>query len=349
MGSVSSRRISFAFEKLIKKGRVRKCLLEGQGCSGPVIGAHSIQNAGILELLVEDGHVYTLETSIGRFGPELKLKRTGRGIASTFPGFCSYHDNNLFNEIDFNADRIPIVFTDRQKALFFLRAVSIEGWKKQSVLNSFDSLTVALSRNNFSEVSKILKLPEEIAQDAIKKPQMLESSMRGHLQGLEDMEKTMGSLLWQRRKNKFHSTISYHWIFNFKSNIAVVSGVSPLRDIEGKFLYKKHLPALGEMCHLGLTVFEAQGKVNVLISYLKKDQHILGPLLEQVCILAKDESRMMKWVSEFIAENCENVVFRPKFINSLSSQQKDELEKVFAWGPLYGGPPKKDFSFSFFE
>lgn len=71
-------------------------------CSGNIVQAHTIQRRGSLEKISRNGHVYTFRTDAAKIiktgTPEINL--IGISKASTFTGFCSYHDNDLFKPIE---------------------------------------------------------------------------------------------------------------------------------------------------------------------------------------------------------------------------------------------------------
>jgi hypothetical protein len=70
-------------------------------CESSAIRAHSIQNSQTLDLLVRNNHVKTLTKRIDKEkGPEISFGDVGRNQATTFEGFCSRHDAEIFAPID---------------------------------------------------------------------------------------------------------------------------------------------------------------------------------------------------------------------------------------------------------
>ena len=72
-------------------------------CNGGIVRAHSLSKKGALEQIALDQHVYTYPRGIGTLRSndgKLRLVRTGINEASTFSGFCSYHDSHTFEPID---------------------------------------------------------------------------------------------------------------------------------------------------------------------------------------------------------------------------------------------------------
>ena len=81
--------------------KFHRCLADPMTCENKPIRAHSVQNRQCLDLLVEDGHVWTMGLHVDKSkGPVLKFKKTGRNKASTFTGLCAQHDSDLFRPID---------------------------------------------------------------------------------------------------------------------------------------------------------------------------------------------------------------------------------------------------------
>lgn len=82
------------------KVRFEKCLDPTLSCTEKAINAHSVQNATSLGLIAEDNHVYELRMRVKNGSPECLFEKVGRNQASTFPGFCSRHDTEIFQPID---------------------------------------------------------------------------------------------------------------------------------------------------------------------------------------------------------------------------------------------------------
>jgi hypothetical protein len=83
--------------------QLNRCLAPGMTCTAEAIRAHSIQNSQVLHLLARDGHVKALTKKIdGNSGPVISFDDVGRNRATTFAGFCSEHDSNIFKALDLN-------------------------------------------------------------------------------------------------------------------------------------------------------------------------------------------------------------------------------------------------------
>src|SRR5690606_27172758 len=74
-----------------------------------IIKAHSIQKASILQKISRNQHVYSFSSEMGdliKSGGVLKPKLIGINNASTFTGFCNYHDTETFKPIETNTIEI---------------------------------------------------------------------------------------------------------------------------------------------------------------------------------------------------------------------------------------------------
>lgn len=110
---------------------VAKCLAPVQPrCSARPIRSHSIQRNGPLRMLAEDNHVMMFSSDVSNFdeGPSVEAKLVGVKKATTFPGLCEHHDNEIFCDIE--SGEIDTL-TSRQELLFAYRALLREVYAKE--------------------------------------------------------------------------------------------------------------------------------------------------------------------------------------------------------------------------
>lgn len=132
---------------LNREARIKQCLHPIKDeCSKKIIKAHAIQNNRILNKLSQNGCVVTMDGSSNLIFQSAQKK--GRKIATTFTGFCSYHDKILFQEIE---DR---EFNKSQKQIFLLtyRTLSWHYQKKQEQINA-KNIFIDNMRNQGYELS----------------------------------------------------------------------------------------------------------------------------------------------------------------------------------------------------
>lgn len=112
---------------LIQRYRIGECLhFDKRSCRGEIIDAHSIQNNRILNKISKDGHVmmFSYDFDID----DMVMKRIGRRVATTFNGFCQYHDVEVFKPIEiYDYDQS----NQEQNCLFAYRALIKELYAKK--------------------------------------------------------------------------------------------------------------------------------------------------------------------------------------------------------------------------
>jgi len=104
--------------------KINRCLAPSGTCEEPAIRAHSVQNAAVMDLLHRDGHLKVTSLRVkGDNPPVMVWKDVGRNHATTFEGFCSAHDTDLFRPID----NKPFDEADQEQLfLYAYRAVARE-------------------------------------------------------------------------------------------------------------------------------------------------------------------------------------------------------------------------------
>ena len=102
-------------------------------CNGNIVKAHTIQRNGGLSQIAERGHVYSYPIHFSdRFKQEGPPEPILVGVkkASTFTGFCQYHDSNVFAPIENG----PIKINEKSAFLLAYRAICREVFAKKGVL-----------------------------------------------------------------------------------------------------------------------------------------------------------------------------------------------------------------------
>jgi hypothetical protein len=103
-------------------------------CDGPIIQAHTIQKNGGLSKIARDGHVYLIRPA--RVWTEdhfLEAQLLGVNSASTFTGFCRYHDNLTFAPIE----KASFQANEQHTFLLAYRGICHELFQKSAQSNSF--------------------------------------------------------------------------------------------------------------------------------------------------------------------------------------------------------------------
>jgi hypothetical protein len=108
-------------------------------CSGQIVKAHTIQRSGGLSRIARDGHVTGFKLDVMNFKKHdgsLRPEPIGLKLASTFTGFCSYHDSEAFRPIE----TTPLEASQEHSFLVGYRPVCRELYAKRAHMDSFAGL-----------------------------------------------------------------------------------------------------------------------------------------------------------------------------------------------------------------
>lgn len=289
-------------EKLLKNSFSAKMCLVPQKLKSEcneIIRAHSISKSANLKTIARDGHVYTMNPSMqglqkskGRLGIEL----VGINKASTFTGFCKYHDKELYKEIE---DEI-IVPTLSQLFLLSYRAVCREIFTKMSSLDVFDK--AKMIKNN-----QIMNL--------IIKPIVL--GTKAAIRDLEKIKNTYDSSLL----NQNFFNYSYCYLLLDKPLPIVSSGaIFPHHDFKGNLLQD-----LGDIkVEADELAFNAVTLNNggAMLIFGRKSM-VATKFIKSFCEV--DDSFKVSTFINFLFTHFENICVSPDWWDSLSTTQRDKL------------------------
>ena len=87
------------YSELSRKCRFKECVFpDRSNCSNKIVKAHSIQKNKILTNISDNRMVTTFDSRRSFFSGN--FEDIGIGEASTFFGFCNYHDTTIFSKIE---------------------------------------------------------------------------------------------------------------------------------------------------------------------------------------------------------------------------------------------------------
>ncbi len=313
--------INIELSDILKDASVKECLyLDKTGCSERIIKAHSIQNNRVLDRLSENGEVLMARHAATSEEFRIVMKPIGRKAATTFTGFCSYHDNIVFKPIE-ESDYVP--GDARQETLFAFRALAKEWHAKLRARNAYsahaDHPILALGLEGTELALKDIERHVETFRQIL---------LEGHLELLETV----------------------HISFEQEYGLAVSSGVSFPYDFEGGRLDHLHLDLKEPSRFLFLTVFPQSGKTHVLLSYLAEHREFYSFIKSQLFDVSPDQQKIR--LNNLIMMNCENLVLAPSHWNKFSSDQQRFFLDMFNANLSAVEKPETlgtDFGFSLFN
>lgn len=170
-------------EKFYKEAaRIKECFHHQKSeCKGKIKQAHSIQKSGkltILESLVNGNNsVYSFANSKVSYDNIMEdLIPIGKKEASTFFGFCDYHDSKLFSKIENkgfdNSDEHLFLHSYRSFAhSYHLKNEEIKAWNdpnyQQILTATYGKEAVEIKKKQFASLNKHLIQRKQILDNSI--------------------------------------------------------------------------------------------------------------------------------------------------------------------------------------
>lgn len=301
----SSQRILYEAQKALNETDFEVCFaFDNTKCTETIVGAHSLQNNGVLNKIAEDGHVYGMIFDIMKNNPSLKFNRIGKNKASTFLGFCNYHDKEYFSPIeDQEYEQSPL-----QNYLFAYRAFCFERHRKLRLKKSFTKLFQ--KHPQATRDLRILNMYQACLLDLKDK----------------DIEYERFKKIYE--DEDYSNLVSFVKEVPFKVGFTGTTAVAVNVDINGKetvdiYDYKESLfvPSL----YISVIPKE-QTSLIIVTRHIEDDcyRQLLLSLEEE-----KDEELVLKYISFCLYEFSENVFFSPKVVHDLTDRQKNIIFSAF--------------------
>lgn len=303
------RRHLHELKKVYTLAKYENCLYrESELCDGKIIGAHSIQNNGVISKLAEDGHVLMPSNSINDFHgevPKTTLVKKGRNQATVFSGFCKKHDNEIFKDID----NCIYKKTEKQNFLFAYRSFAKQYFEQVDTLNFHRLL--------------FRKYPTYLASKGYV-TRTIRPSYISYLDNEKDKKKFDEAF---ENKN-FSAIFTVSFTLSYEVNFSVSSCFEMSHDLDGNRIYDpydysdKIKPA-----KLFLNILPQNGETNIIFSCFKDEEKIYKSSFDFLTKVYNENLNKFKTIIvNIIGKYCDNVVFGNKLINYLGEDAiKDYL------------------------
>lgn len=284
-------------------------------CSKGVISSHTVSKSGSLGAIQREGHVYSYNltlTALHKSHGGLKPESTGWKQASTFPGFCGYHDKQIFSLLEDN----PFTGSKEQCFLIAYRSVAKELHAK------INSARQNKLRAAYAKSKKIRKQVSDFN--------------KGVDLGVRDV---------QRHKAKYdHVLINKNWdkvhglLIEFDGTFPIqcTGGLLPDEDINGLPIQKLDWRDATPDC-INLASYAAGGKSYFLICWLN-DSDISGSLFSNP-IENYNREELPAVIGTLILQRTENCHFSPDWYDGLTQEEKNWCEANGLSGVFWGDLP----------
>lgn len=277
-------------------------------CNGSIIKAHTIPKY-VLKKISVNSNVY-VPPSIGnvpmfeKLGFRLMLQ--GIGQATTFTGFCEYHDRVVFSPIENN----PIELIPEHIFLIMYRAVCHELFTKSSQVKSAEHLS-----NNLLDVD--VREEESVTQE------FLDVHKYSTNIGLRDVNCTKHALDTMLQ-SKDYSDLDYaYFTFNQTPEIVVSGCSSPFMDFDGNDIvglnaYNPDV-RLGSIC---CSILPLTNTSVILFSWLRSDT-VCRQLIASLLSIIHDE--LPTRIIHYVFSHFETFAVNPTWWEGLDEEIKAKL------------------------
>jgi hypothetical protein len=312
-------------KKIIKSFSARYCLHPDARvgrCKGEIVRAHTVQRSGGLDAVAENHHVYGFKPSFSGFSkndgfipPEL----IGVRKASTFTGFCGYHDAETFAPIE----RQPFHGTPEQCFLHSYRALCREVFTKKAAFDSNDLLR-DMDKGCSTEIQRIIQNLLSIDKKASEKS----------LTNIEAIKSNFDKRLMNQDYDDINRCIFY---FDKVPQIVCCGGFAPVFDLQGR-----KLQDLGDLDKsleiLFLTIFPTGPQGAAILTWLPGPSDVCLEFVKSMWRFGA--AKIPDSLGRMATEHLENTFFTPSWWDSLSESQRNTITAHALSGAL--SPRKKD-------
>ncbi len=285
----------------IDRLRLDRCLSQPMTCENKSIKSHSIQNARVLDLLVDKGHVigFTRKTDI-KVGPVVEFGKIGRNDASTFTGLCAMHDRDLFAPIDLK----ELDPSDKEQ-LFLLSYRAVLRGLHQTMEAAAKIQSMYLKRVELGLSAKDQPSPE----------------------GMLAVERMMVSYLTFLYKSKYDEAFvskSYDLLCH---DTIIMNGQRP--TIASSTLFSMdNIKTNDDIARAVVNILPIRTDVTVAIfSYIREESQLCKGYLDKA--LKSYSSHQKYEISKILLNHCENIVIAPSYFYEWSERKKDIIRGYF--------------------
>lgn len=282
----SSNRINHIAHKSWETANLKVCLaFDSTKCDGNIKGAHSIQNNRILNRISEEGHLLRIASEISDDEPKTIFKKISKNKASTFFGFCDFHDTELFKPIEIKEYKRHSI----QDFLFAYRAHAIEYHRKMQSLN---------------EAQKHLK---ENPSEMLKYDSFLIYRYRVTQLDIKDFENDYYIFKQDYLNENYNNLITIYRHLDYEIKFATTSSFAVQEDLYGNKINQIYDLRADKMSSIYLNIYPVEGGTNILISYHLDDSDQYKGFFEQLQKLSNEE--LTNYLNYLIIQYTENVFF----------------------------------------
>lgn len=231
-------------------------------------------------------------------------KRISKNKATTFYGFCEYHDSVLFQDIELKEYDNQV----KQNFLFAYRALAQEYHKKERVITSLQN---CVKDNPSILVSPIV----------VENYRMMDLARK-------DVGELLDIFNTSYMNQSFDILHNYVYKFEHQYQFAVTTLYVPASTITGEKLVDIYCKKKDRLPSVFLTVIPAKGNSYLIISCLQVDYKKIRKYFDDIEALSENE--LKKFLNWTLPTYSENIVFNPKLWNAWDEKGKKQYESIIS-------------------
>jgi hypothetical protein len=301
-----------AFSRLCTKNYLKFCLAKDNSCSSGISRCHSISSSAVLGKISEAGHVTIVEFEKGK----TFFDKRGVNQASTFTGFCGFHDTVIFRQLDLLALTATDIVSPEILNLMNLRSVARELWSKKNgvefykkVLAGLDGLPGGMTFRPVNE--KTIRGNRKI----------LEGFKHGTGKGIQELERAFQSLNRIRETRNFHLYRKREYVIPGPIPLCASNAITTQFSLTGKRLLYPEMPDWDQM-YIHVIPFEDHGRV--VFSWHKRFDNVINEFLQPVEEASSRSIHDLQCVlSKILCVYAENVAIKPSHVSRWSEEHKE--------------------------
>jgi len=275
-------------------------------CSSQIVKAHTVQKNGGLSKIARKGHIYGFKyewnTTEDKRLPIAKL--IGINAASTFRGFCSYHDNFIFEPIE----KRPFQTTLQQIFLLGYRAISRECFNKKA---QFDLIPFTLGLDKGKSIDEQVYI-----QDVV------QTYSTEILYGLNDLKYHKTKFDEILHSSDFSEVHHYTILFENTPDLMCSGAVQIEYDFNGEILQDLAEVDIPEYITFSLISTNSGGAA--VFSWIGESELCLKFVQSLHSI---SDSEIPHAILRYCLDFFENVYFSPIWWDTLNNKQKEIIVK----------------------
>ena len=307
-GDITFSRILGEFKAKWRRAQESYCIVNNSDCEKQIIKAHSIQKNGVLNKIAENGHLSTFSEEVDEellLGIKPRIIDVGIQNASIFKGFCSFHDRELFENIERGNE---FCGEDEQCLEFALRACAYELYQKKNKIGSYKLLI-----QNQPRVTLDCFFVKDYKDTVI---------------DCEQNKEDFDELLKIKQDKSFHNLVTRVYKVEKMISFSVTSAFAVHKDLNGEVLNNIYVNGDAYLPLLFVTAIPGNSESFVILTCLKKDYDKYKILFDQLD--SSSQEIRNNYFNYLIINHTMNIYFKPSYIKKLSEAEHESLLNSFA-------------------